>query len=64
MLLELVSEQILNGTSAQLGFTVPFTLVLGCGFPDAFFHSRESGNQEMSFLGFPGAREWRLLQYY
>jgi len=22
------------------------------------------GNQEMSFPGFPGAREWRLLQYY
>jgi len=22
-----VSEQILNGTSAQLGYTVPFTLV-------------------------------------
>ena len=22
------------------------------------------GNEEMSFPGFPGAREWRLLQYY
>jgi len=25
--IHLVSEQILNGTSAQLGYTVPFTLV-------------------------------------
>jgi len=29
---------------SMYSFNQPVTGILGCGFPDAFFHSRESGN--------------------
>jgi len=48
----------------KIRLQVTLLLLSRVWIPGRVFSFPGIGNQEMSFQGFPGAREWRLLQYY